>query len=131
METQSPGVAQVADVLHFLLHHEINTAIAALFANIRDGHTQETKLDFELYYALVETDLHHYLKKLNYEALTDEQKDTLAKLRTHIFLILFFSSFLNLEQKQKKHFFSLTYSHNSFFPRTGLVFFLPFFFHSV
>ena len=50
----------------------------------------EILFDFELYYSLVETDLHHYLKKLNYEALTEEQKDTLAKLRTHLFFPSFF-----------------------------------------
>ena len=128
METQSPGVAQVADVLHFLLHHEINTAIAALFANIRDGNTQETKLDFELYYSLVETDLHHYLKKLNYEALTEEQKDTLAKLRTHIFFPSFFFSFLKIKKKQKKHFSLFDLQSQFIFPKNWPCFFFTFLF---
>ena len=81
METQTPGVAQVAGILNFLLFHEINVAIGTLLENIRDGQTQETKLDFELYYSLVEEDLHHYLKKLDFDKLTEEQKETLYKLR--------------------------------------------------
>jgi len=81
IEGQEAGVAQIAGIMKFLTYHEVNTVVARLVENIRDGNVQETKLNFALYFELVEDDLKHYLKKINYDQITETQKETLYNLR--------------------------------------------------
>ena len=71
IEGQEAGVAQIAGIMKFLTYHEVNTVVARLLENIRDGNVQETKLNFALYFELVEDDLKHYLKKINYDQITE------------------------------------------------------------
>ena len=131
IEGQEAGVAQIAGIMKFLTYHEVNTVVARLLENIRDGNVQETKLNFALYFELVEDDLKHYLKKINYDQITETQKETLYNLRKkknsihflcqnfYFYFVRFFFSILWLtitfklfcfhkghpSQKRTKHFF--------------------------